>query len=279
MQLLGSLLLSALALLLMPRRAYPWTVALVIPLMVFVLWAVTRPMTIDNDWGPLDAAIFMFAIMLSGGAMLLRGVFAAVWTLKAGDALPPPLDWTPMQASSAAAVTFGVGWAFAPTLSRLIGPAAMIIVGMAGAVAALIYAANRLRRPRNDGRRTSGWVSLAVGLTLLTGITVALSIATNVVRAAERFANDHPYCLLIADGGNDYRLARSVLDLTPLTMRATESGSHAHNHHAQINVAVRGTVVHHHWSYMHGGFDAWSNGSEIESCAPSLHFAVDLPAF
>jgi len=122
---------------------------------------------------------------------------------------------------------------------------------------------------------------------LLLAVLIAAGAAPlrMVARAAEDVAGSRPYCIQIADGASDYRPARSWLDLSIFTMRATQNarGDLYLQHHAILVVGKTGEQHLYHWSYGQGAFEPGvfndrfnGRGDPVVSCEPETGFAAKL---
>ena len=118
----------------------------------------------------------------------------------------------------------------------------------------------------------------SIGATILVGIAAILSWPPIVARAAEDRAAGQPYCIMIGDGDRDYRPARTMLDLSPLLMRATEVPS-LRNQHALLILPAGGGL---HFSYRGRLFERGYEGAEYVDhalCTPQRDFAEKLPVW
>ena len=98
--------------------------------------------------------------------------------------------------------------------------------------------------------RTLAW--LGAGLIGL-AIVADLSIPLVVVRSAAQAAGSAPYCIQVASDA-DYRPARTMLDLSGLSMWAKRESGMSMQHHA---VLIAGEGMNRrllHWSYRNLGF-------------------------
>jgi len=126
-------------------------------------------------------------------------------------------------------------------------------------------------------------------LLLVAGLAVLIAAPLRVVvRAAEDIAGSQPYCIQIADGVSDYRPARSWLDLSAFTMRATQDSRSGLSlqHHAILVVGKPEEQRLYHWSYGRGTFDPGvfndrfgGRGDPVVSCEPETGFAAKRLAF
>lgn len=266
---IARLLLSAMGillfcLLLMPRRGYPWVVAVFAPLCAFILWTIGRPTSSSDDWAAWGAA---FAIAWLVVALLAAGVR---WLIDLGRGARnplPPIDWTPAWVGIAITFTVALSWVFAPTLARLVGGwGAMSIGAITAATLAWLgwQAAGRSR-----------WITGAIAATLFAGMAYVLSWPAVVGRAAEDAALGRPYCIMIGDGGRGFRTATSPIDLSPILMRATEYPQ-LRNQHA---VLIIDGAAPRNFSYRKGRFaDVARNGPDRDEplCKPARRWAAKL---
>jgi hypothetical protein len=124
------------------------------------------------------------------------------------------------------------------------------------------------------------WLGVA-----MIGLLVAACIATTalVIQSARGVAGASPYCIQVADGRADYRPARTLFDLSGLTMRAKcESGMYM-QHHAILVVGNEASPRLFHWSYQARGFvvgeinEAIADHGPAVSCVPEHDFVDSLP--
>jgi hypothetical protein len=258
-------LLLALSLLFIPRENYPWLVALVAPITGWLLWELNRPFSYADDWAPLGRLLGTSLMLFFGACALLRWL-VGLWLNRRGDL--PQIDWTPGIAGIAVTLLAGAGWAFGPLAAHAIGGWTLIFLTGAIAVALLVMGWRW-----QDRRR---WIAGASGLTLIAGIASILSWPGTVARAAMISAGDLPYCIMIGDGEGDYRPARTLLDLSPLLMRATET-PYLRNQHALL-VMSQGAAP--HFSYGRQRFEVGNEGADYINnpiCKPRIDFVGSLP--
>ena len=113
---------------------------------------------------------------------------------------------------------------------------------------------------------------------LLVGFTV---LSTLVGRSAQELAGGRPYCIQVADGDNLHRPARTLLDLSGLTMQAWSQGTE--QQHAVLVLGEAGEQRLLNWSYRQGRFvdeaamrdspDRWP----ALFCEPRADFVRHLP--
>lgn len=260
------LLSAPVCLLFWPTRAYGWLLAVLLPTYCFQYWALARPISISDDWGPLNQGLGMLVLLIGLAALALRATLASF----VPRYMTPlsQMDARPTSISLAAIATFWIGWWFAEPVARLIGALWVLIAALLAML--IIFVGSR--RMTDQTRKLCIWAALATALAGLIGI---LNWPAIVVRAAEMRAEGQGYCLLVADGHSDYRAAESLIDLTPLTLRASESGGHAMNRHGLLQRAD-GTVW--NWSYFNASFEKDRRAPLLNACTMQPGFAKALPA-
>lgn len=263
---LFQLLLIALPALLLvtPRNLYGWTLAVLVLATTWLAWEIGRPLSMSEDWGALGRMLATGAILVWLAAYGLRALIDFIVSRK----FPVDrIDYRPFRASLAIAGTFWCGWWFAAPLARWLGGWPVLL---AGGVAAIFLLALGWRTDRGN------WVFASIGATILVGIAAIWSWPPIVARAAEDRAAGQPYCIMIGDGDRDYRPARTMLDLSPLLMRATEVPS-LRNQHALVILSAGGGL---HFSYRGRLFERGFEGAEYVDhplCTPQRDFARSLP--
>ena len=266
--LLFLLIVLPLLLLCMPRVGYPWLLAFCIPIYACMLWFATRPYASSDDWAPLGAFIVYLLFAVALAACALRLALSILLASRSAVSEKAVLDWKPFQFSCLLVLLVGFGWAWLPTMARLTTPLlVLILIGIAG-----VAAAWESWHARSTRRIAAGMVAVVAAL----GIGAIIVWPPIVVAAAERAAGGRPYCLGIANGRNGHREARSLIDLSPLMMRASEQGVRARNNHGQILVAGQHTR---HWSYINRRFEADADTHRPYPCARHVGFAAQLPLF
>jgi hypothetical protein len=251
-------------LLLAPRKIYGWVLGVFVLAVGWLSWELGRPMSMDNDWGPWGQMIVMGAMLLWLAAYGLRALIDLIVSRKFRL---DPIDYRPFRAGLAIVLTGWSGWQFASPIARWVGGWTLLIIGAAVSLFLLTFAWRSVR-----GR----WVLIPVGATIIVGMVNILSWPPAVARAAEARAVGQPYCIMIGDGDGDYRPARTVLDLSPLLMRATES-PHLRNQHALLIFRGGGGL---HFSYRRERFEQGYEGDEYVDhplCTPRPFFAAQLP--
>lgn len=252
------------ALLFTPRRAYGWALAVLVLAIGLIGWQVNRPISMADDWAPLGRMIATAAMLFWIGVYVLRMAIDAMVAIKYPQ---QPIDYRPFRASLAICATGWAGWLFGPPFARWFGGWPVVLAGVAAALFLI-----GLGRRADRGQ----WVLVGIGATIIAGIVGILSWPSAVARAAADRAAGQPYCIMIGDGDGDYRPARSMLDLSPLLMRANEA-PYLRNQHALLIFDAGGGP---HFSYQRRRFERGNEGDEyIDNplCAPKADFASALP--
>jgi hypothetical protein len=117
------------------------------------------------------------------------------------------------------------------------------------------------------------------------GLLVAACIATTalVIQSARGVAGASPYCIQVADGRADYRPARTLFNLSGLTMRAKRESGMYMQHHAILVVGHEASPRLFHWSYQARGFvvgainEAIADHGPAITCVPERDFVDSLP--
>lgn len=246
-----------------PREIYPWVIAGIIPVYVGLWWLITRPLPISDDWGWLGRLIIASAMIL--GILIIVVRFLISYASETSR-FHSPLNWRPAQLSCLFVVIWGGSWLFSPKISQLLGAGAtLILVFLVAAAATGMATFNR----RHRARYATVAISLAVGLASV------LWWPAVVAQAAERQAGNRPYCLLVAKG-SEYKVASTMLDLTPLVMRSSEGERSAYNYHGQMHVDDNSSK---NWSYMKRDFRNKAFDSHPPTCRRERKFARKLPWF
>jgi hypothetical protein len=267
---LALLFLSPLLVLLTPRRLYPAMLAIVIPTIGWWFWAMTRPVSASADWAALGEAIVIFLITVLMAAAVIRVIIDGMMA-SPGKAVTP-VDWTISWSALTATMLALLGWHLAPPVARLITVPGLLLLAASTAISLCCYTIFTQQRAR--------WFALAAALTLVGSSAVALCWPPYVMTAATMAAAGRPYCIMIADGETDYVAARSQLDLTPLSMRATETPG-VRNHHAILVVRDRaGDQPDSYFSYYRRRFEPGVQLTpENPLCEPRPQFSAGLPLF
>ncbi|KQZ01309.1 hypothetical protein ASD45_10930 [Pseudolabrys sp. Root1462] len=97
---------------------------------------------------------------------------------------------------------------------------------------------------------TRNSANLAIGFAAasIVGFVGAIYMAATVMGQAEVSASGRPFCIQVASP-SDYTPARTLLDLSPLTMRAATASGRSMMHHAILVVADPAGAQLFHWSY------------------------------
>jgi hypothetical protein len=126
--------------------------------------------------------------------------------------------------------------------------------------------------------RTLAWLGAGlVGLSVVVGFSIPFVVA----RSAAQAAGSAPYCVQIASNA-DYRPARTMLDLSGLSMWAKRESGMSMQHHAVLIVGDEENRRLLHWSYRKLGFvegilNQRNAGHETAfSCVPQLRFVDHL---
>ena len=242
---LGIVLFVFLLLLLAPRRSYPWAVAVAVPAYTGSWWIIGRPLPSGDDWGSLDRAIISIALVVG----VLPALCRFLLDMRRRElALRPDLDWRPAQVSIVFVAIWGVAWLLTPAIPILAGPAICFVLGIVLTVA--VFVAAQHVRAKRVSFNTAG-TALAIGMLAVAWWPMV------VTTAAERRAAGRPYCLMIAQGDR-YRMASTLLDLTPLVMRGREGGRSASTFHGELLIAGK---ERRNWSY--DRFDFFDQASDF----------------
>ncbi|MFA6267156.1 MAG: hypothetical protein WC670_15745 [Pseudolabrys sp.] len=145
------------------------------------------------------------------------------------------------------------------------------IASMIAAIAAWRYGGRKAARP-------------AIGFTTASVIVVAGAIymAKTVMNQAEVSATGRPFCIQVASP-SDYSPARTLLDLSPMTMRAATASGHSMTHHAILVVQEPSGEQLLHWSYRRRQFipgvvnERTPGYGPAIVCEPEKDFAQHLP--
>lgn len=258
-----------------PRKAFPWMLALLIPFWCCSWWLIYRPVPTHSDWAWFGQGLLIWALIFALVAMFIRRQVARFIERRLPDL--DELNWRPARLSALGAVLgtliLELGPAIAHATSAL---AALTLIALGFFGSAVLAWLAKSRTARRDVAATSAFV-FALGIVLIA------IWPFEVCRAAARYAQESPYCILVADGDKNERLARSRLELSPLIMRANEYGTLALNRHAYIVMENGG---HAYWSYMQSEFvDELSSSHAADQlypdkrCQPELSFIEKLPWF
>lgn len=256
-----------------PRDMFPWLVAILVPVWCAILWLMARPVPTSENWSFFGRGLMflgLLATLLVAGLRDLAAAFA-----KRRGALVEKLNWVPTRMSILATVVVAFVLEFGPSIAHQIGVRATLILLLTVlAGSGLLATVSRLRAVH---RRRAATIACIVSISLL---LIAIWPFT-VGESARTFAQGRPYCILVADGGYNDRLATSRWDLSPLIMRAHESSGKTANRHGFI-VLSEGQFA--HWSYMGGEFITdpspylASDGLvPATRCTPVLDFVERLP--
>lgn len=260
---LAIIMVVFLLLLLSPREFYPWVIAASVPTYVWLLWIISRPLPISDNWGSLDRFIISIALLL--GMLPAFGRF--LHDARKNDLSPlPELDWKPAQASCIFIMIWGGAWLLTPAIPLLVGAACCVTLALLLSLA--MFGAARCI-PKN---RVS---FAAAGTALFTGTIVILICPIAVIVAAEERASGRPYCLMVAHGSN-YRSAKNLLELTPLIMRGRERGRSASNFHGELLISGKDRR---NWSYEYLDFADRASDHKPPFCEGKIGFAKNLPWF
>lgn len=130
---------------------------------------------------------------------------------------------------------------------------------------------------QNAARLATGFVTASAVLA-----ASAIYMAATVIHEAEVSASGRPFCLQVASP-SDYTPARALLDLSPLTMRATTAIGRSMTHHAILVVTDPVGTQLFHWSYHKRQFvpgalnDKTPGYGPAIVCEPDKNFASHLP--
>lgn len=270
------LVTSWLPVLFWPRSYYPALVAFLVPTWVLSWWLTFRPLPSSDDWGWFGQGIVMLALIATLVAALFRFLGSAILESRRDEPLPS-LDWRIAKWSVVGTICGAIFFELGPWVGHALGaPASLsILVVCAGASWTLVV------YRKQKGQEHGSWTTVSSILTL--GCVLVLIWPLMVVRSAERFAEGHDYCLLVADGERHNRPATNLLELSPVVMRATERRGTAINRHGYIVIDGRSSA---HWSYMQGQFIAKNTPTMADDqlmpdtrCIPKTEFARRLPVF
>lgn len=252
------------ALIVAPRSAYGWVTGLWAVLMSFLLWEGSRPLSMESGSDFATAFAYVWGAFLALCWAARKGFDG--WYYRGRQA--PPIDQRPLCACLAAVATGWAGWLLGPTLARLLTPLPVLLLATIGA-GALGYAAWHLA-----GR--ARWASGAAAMALMVGVIAILSWPSRIAQAAQNQAGGLPYCLMVADGNDDYRTVTSRLDLTPLMLRATEYPLRLNQH----GLMILADGPPRNFSYRRVGFIDVANATPRRGrplCRPVRDFADTLP--
>lgn len=176
------------------------------------------------------------------------------------------------------AVIIGVLFSVVACLATAAALRGLRPTSLAHAVAAALIVAWILA-PKFVAMRPTGDVRPFLGAAYWSGLVLAVAAIAYgmcgidaVLRRAEAFAQDAPYCLQVATPGPGLAQATSLLDLSPLTMRAT-CGALCLENHAVL--AMNGEVVA-NWSYRTFDFRTEPLVEPV-SCGTRAHYVKSLP--
>lgn len=257
-------LVLPLLLLFTPRRAYGWVLALLVLAIGWLWWEILRPVSMSDDWAWAGQGLAIIAMVSWAVIYGLRTLVDAILSRRYQVCA---IDYRPFRSALAITGTAWAGWLFGPPMARWFGGWPVVLAGVAVASFLLV-----LGRRAERGQ----WVFFGIGVTIFAGIAGILSWPPAVARAAAVRAAGQPYCIMIGDGDGDYRAARTLLDLSPLLMRASET-PRLRNQHALLIFHGGGGL---HFSYRGKRFEHGSEGDEyIDNplCTPRSNFASELP--
>lgn len=275
-QLLLLFLLSCwLFVLVCPREMFPWLVAILIPVWCAIWWLMVRPVPSSDNWAFLGHGLFALALLATLVVAGIRDLVAA-FAKRRGERVEK-LNWAPTRTSILATIVGTIVLKLGPILAHQVGVRATLTLLLAVLVGSGLLAT--VSQVHAIHRRRAATVAFMLSISLL---LIAIWPFT-VAESARNFARGRPYCILVADGGYNDRLATSPWDLTPLIMRAHEGPQSAANRHGFI---VLGEGKFAHWSYMGGEFISdpspylASDGLvPVTRCTPVPAFADRLPWF
>ena len=242
------------------RERLPSLLAWGLPVVAALAWFAARPVANADSWRLALRGGEMMLVLL---ALVACGVrFARARNDGTGGA---PLDWFPVRVSLAATALVAAGWLAGDDAARIIEPGYLMALAVMVAGGLLLGTAAASRRGR-------------VLLCVLSGVLVAglagmMVWPSRIVTAAEVAADGRAYCLMVPDGGDGHRLVRSLAELTPLVMRASQDGLRARNNNGQLHVDGRPPM---HWSYASGQFEPGADAFGEAPCRKRPHFGVDL---
>ncbi len=134
---------------------------------------------------------------------------------------------------------------------------------------------------------TAGFRSYLAGIaaTLTVGALASMAYPMVVKAAAEQAADGQPYCLQVSTGLSrpDYRAARTLLDLSALTMQSRVSSGLYMEHHAILVVGLGVRPELFHWSHRQRQFirgvisTARPADSPLVACQVQRDFLARLP--
>ncbi|CAN5383952.1 hypothetical protein BH10PSE13_BH10PSE13_10890 [soil metagenome] len=242
------------------RERLPSLLAVGVPALMALLWFATRPVASGDDWRLPFRGAEMLLVLVTLVACAVR--LARVRNSEAGEA---PLDWFPTRVSLVATALVAAGWLAGDDAARIIEPGYLMVLGVMVAGGLLLATVGASRRGR-------------ILLCVLSGVLVAglagiLVWPSRIVTAAEMAADGRAYCMLVPDGGDGHRLARSLADLTPLVMRASQSGLRVTNNNGQLHVDGSPPM---HWSFASGRFEPNADTFGEAPCRKKAHFGADL---
>lgn len=264
-------LCSSLLLLVWPRSHYPYLIAALTPVWFVLYWMASRPTSSSDGWAWFGEAILLLAFLAAFVAIAVRLIIAAIPFIPSlsGDG---PLDWTSARVSALTVVLAGAIFEFAPTLARTWSASTVLLLLIILSAAGWALVRRRWKRDQSIA------YPLATAATLSVAVVSIAVWPFTIVAAAQRYAGDREFCLLVGDGDYSARPAANLMELTPLIMRATESSGWARNRHGHIVLADGRSAP---WSYMRGAFVADPRGSGIgrsgQRCLPEKNYIAELP--
>ncbi len=258
-----------------PREMFPWLVAILVPVWCAIWWLMARPVPTSDNWAFLGHGLFALALLatlVTAGLRDLVAAFAKRQTKSVGK-----LDWGPVRTSTLATIIATIVLKLGPIMAHQVSVRATLIFLLAVLAGSVVLSTVSRSRPvlRRRAATIACILSISLPLIAIWPFTVAES--------ARSFARGRPYCILVADGGYNDRLATSRWDLSPLIMRAYEGRATAANRHGFI---VLGEGRFAHWSYMGGEFVTARSPNlasyglvPVTRCTPVPDFANRLPWF
>ncbi|QZD88791.1 hypothetical protein K3148_07920 [Qipengyuania aurantiaca] len=267
-------LCSSLLLLVWPRSHYPYLIAALIPAWFFLYWVASRPKSSSDGWAWFGEAILLLAFLAAIVAVAVRLIIAAIPFIPSlsGDG---PLDWTSTKFSALTVALAGAIFEFGPPLARAWSASAVLLLLIILSAAGWALVHRRWKRDQSIAYSLAATATLSVAV-----VSIAVWPFT-VVAAAQRYAGDREFCLLVGDGEYSARPAANLMELSPLIMRATESSGWARNRHGHIVLADAPSAP---WSYMRGAFVpdppgamGFGIGQTDRRCRPQKDYIANLP--
>jgi hypothetical protein len=219
--------------------------------------------------------LFVVLIALAWFSSFALVLLVMVGATAAGAAVHYQTSRSGVLESVAIAMVWSLAFALPYGLSLIFQgfrPAWMAHLIVAALAAAAIAAALRARRPDTVGRPFS---VMAAG-TLSAYLAVSLMLPLTIAEQARTLAGAAPYCIQAATRDGAYAPAETLMDLSALTLWATNTGGHSSQFHAVLVVGDAQPQLF-NWSYRRRSFMPLPAGREVVHCRPQPRFADALP--